>query len=304
MSISQRNRPDFSPFCKDRPYSAAALLGFSALTEQGQWAATLTAGWPFVAAVLYSAIVISVIAHTAYYGLIQKYEATLISPLVLMTPLFTIVLGVLVTHDHFDARMAIGATLALADAKPVPMTLTLIDAPSPNFDARTKVPDMIVLHYTGMQTGEAALARLCDPEARVSSHYLVEEDGRVFRLVAEERRAWHAGVSFWKGEEGVNHASIGIEIAKTGREEAAGAGRGISMRPRDRFIDHCVIMAVKRRLQEDIGARVDEEGGTRPTPGGGDAPRLEIDRVEAATADPRRRCPAAAVINLSQCQKP
>jgi N-acetylmuramoyl-L-alanine amidase len=98
------------------------------------------------------------------------------------------------------------------------MTLTLIDAPSPNFDARTKVPDMIVLHYTGMQTGEAALARLCDPEAKVSSHYLVEEDGRVFRLVAEERRAWHAGVSFWKGEEGVNHASIGIEIVNPGHE--------------------------------------------------------------------------------------
>ena len=98
------------------------------------------------------------------------------------------------------------------------MTLTLIDAPSPNFDARTKLPDMIVLHYTGMKTGEAALARLCDPEARVSSHYLVEEDGRIFRLVAEERRAWHAGRSFWKGEEGVNHASIGIEIVNPGHE--------------------------------------------------------------------------------------
>ncbi|MCF8503995.1 MAG: N-acetylmuramoyl-L-alanine amidase [Caulobacter sp.] len=98
------------------------------------------------------------------------------------------------------------------------MTLTIIDAPSPNFDARTKVPDMIVLHYTGMQTGEAALARLCDPEAKVSSHYLVEEDGRIFRLVAEERRAWHAGVSFWKGEEGVNHASVGIEIVNPGHE--------------------------------------------------------------------------------------
>lgn len=94
--------------------SAAPLLGFSAFTEQGQWTATLAAGWPLLAAVLYSAIVISVIAHTAYYGLIQKYEATLISPLTLLTPLFTIVLGVLVTHDHFDARMAIGATLALA----------------------------------------------------------------------------------------------------------------------------------------------------------------------------------------------
>ncbi|MDP1738189.1 MAG: N-acetylmuramoyl-L-alanine amidase [Caulobacter sp.] len=98
------------------------------------------------------------------------------------------------------------------------MTLDIIEAPSPNFDARTKVPDMLVLHYTGMQTGEAALARLCDPEAKVSSHYLVEEDGRIFRLVAEERRAWHAGRSFWKGEEGVNHASIGIEIVNPGHE--------------------------------------------------------------------------------------
>ncbi len=98
------------------------------------------------------------------------------------------------------------------------MTLDVIEAPSPNFDVRTKVPDMLVLHYTGMETGEAALARLRDPEARVSSHYLVEEDGRIFRLVPEERRAWHAGVSFWKGEEGVNHASIGIEIVNPGHE--------------------------------------------------------------------------------------
>ena len=98
------------------------------------------------------------------------------------------------------------------------MTLTFIDAPSPNFDARTKLPDMLVLHYTGMKSGPEALARLCDPEARVSSHYMVEEDGRIFRLVAEERRAWHAGRSFWKGEEGVNQASICIEIVNPGHE--------------------------------------------------------------------------------------
>jgi len=98
------------------------------------------------------------------------------------------------------------------------MTLDIIEAPSPNFDARTKVPDMLVLHYTGMTSGAEALARLRDPEAKVSAHYLVEEDGRIFRLVAEERRAWHAGRSFWKGEEGVNHASIGIEIVNPGHE--------------------------------------------------------------------------------------
>ena len=93
-----------------------------------------------------------------------------------------------------------------------------IDAPSPNFDARTAPPDMIVLHYTGMPTGEAALARLRDPEAKVSSHYLVEEDGRVFLLVPEARRAWHAGVSFWKGERNLNGVSIGIEIVNPGHE--------------------------------------------------------------------------------------
>ena len=96
--------------------------------------------------------------------------------------------------------------------------MNLIEAPSPNFDARTAPPDLLVLHYTGMQTGEEALARLRDPEARVSSHYLVEEDGRVFRLVPEERRAWHAGVSFWRGREAVNGASVGIEIVNPGHE--------------------------------------------------------------------------------------
>lgn len=96
--------------------------------------------------------------------------------------------------------------------------MELIAAASPNFDARKAPPSMIVLHYTGMQTGEAALARLRDPQAKVSAHYVVEEDSRVFSLVAEERRAWHAGVSFWKGERDINAASIGIEIVNPGHE--------------------------------------------------------------------------------------
>lgn len=96
--------------------------------------------------------------------------------------------------------------------------MDLIAAPSPNFDARTAPPSMIVLHYTGMESGEAALARLRDPQAKVSAHYLIEEDGRVFSLVAEERRAWHAGVAFWKGERDVNSASIGIELVNPGHE--------------------------------------------------------------------------------------
>ena len=94
------------------------------------------------------------------------------------------------------------------------------DHPSPNHDPRPdgSVVDMLVLHYTGMQSGRAALERLCDPAATVSSHYLVEEDGTVFRLVAEERRARHAGVSHWRGREALNATSIGIEIVNPGHE--------------------------------------------------------------------------------------
>jgi N-acetylmuramoyl-L-alanine amidase len=96
--------------------------------------------------------------------------------------------------------------------------VTFIEAPSPNFNERLAPPDMVVLHYTGMPTGPEALDRLRDPEAKVSSHYLVEEDGRVFRLVPEERRAWHAGVSSWKGQTDINGRSIGIEIVNPGHE--------------------------------------------------------------------------------------
>lgn len=94
----------------------------------------------------------------------------------------------------------------------------MIEAASPNFGPRKRPPDMVVLHYTGMRTGEAALERLRDPAAEVSAHYLVEEDGRVFRLVAEERRAWHAGRSFWRGETDINSASIGVEIVNPGHD--------------------------------------------------------------------------------------
>ncbi len=94
----------------------------------------------------------------------------------------------------------------------------MISAPSPNFDNRVSPPDMIVLHYTGMQTGEAALARMTDSESKVSAHYMIEEDGRLYSLVSEERRAWHAGVSFWKGDTDINAASIGIELVNPGHE--------------------------------------------------------------------------------------
>jgi N-acetylmuramoyl-L-alanine amidase len=94
----------------------------------------------------------------------------------------------------------------------------IIDAPSPNFDERDQPISMIVLHYTGMEDGESAIARLRDPESRVSCHYLVEEDGRVLRMVPEEKRAWHAGRSRWRGMQNVNSASIGIELVNPGHE--------------------------------------------------------------------------------------
>lgn len=93
-----------------------------------------------------------------------------------------------------------------------------IDSPSPNFDARMLPVSMIVLHYTGMADGASALTRLRDPEAKVSAHYLVEEDGTVHSLVPEDKRAWHAGRSHWRGATDVNSASIGIEIVNPGHD--------------------------------------------------------------------------------------
>jgi N-acetylmuramoyl-L-alanine amidase len=119
--------------------------------------------------------------------------------------------------------------------------LSIIDAPSPNWDERGRAIDLVVLHYTGMASGEAALKKLRDPApragdyadslppeykntppdtelGRASAHYLVEEDGRVFRVVAEDKRAWHAGVSFWAGEANVNARAIGIELVNGGHD--------------------------------------------------------------------------------------
>ena len=100
------------------------------------------------------------------------------------------------------------------------MNLHIVDTPSPNHDARTpgKPVDILLLHYTGMKTGQDAIDRLRDPEAKVSSHYVVDEDGTVYRLVAEDCRAWHAGVSYWRGAEQINDRCIGIEIVNPGHE--------------------------------------------------------------------------------------
>jgi N-acetylmuramoyl-L-alanine amidase len=96
----------------------------------------------------------------------------------------------------------------------------VIERPSPNYNGRPagKSIDLLVIHYTGMPDAEAALQRLTDPDAQVSSHYLVDEAGRIYRLVDESRRAWHAGVSYWAGERDINGVSIGIELANPGHE--------------------------------------------------------------------------------------
>jgi N-acetylmuramoyl-L-alanine amidase len=99
-----------------------------------------------------------------------------------------------------------------------------IDRPSPNHDSRdiegrgTAPIDMLVFHYTGMKSAAAALERLCDPAAKVSAHYTIDEDGTVYAMVPEAQRAWHAGVAYWAGERNVNARSIGIELVNPGHE--------------------------------------------------------------------------------------
>ena len=89
---------------------------------------------------------------------------------------------------------------------------------SPNCDERQLPVSMVVLHYTGMPSAAEAEARLCDAGCKVSAHYLIDEDGEVVRLVPEEKRAWHAGKSYWRGITDVNSASIGIELVNPGHE--------------------------------------------------------------------------------------
>lgn len=100
------------------------------------------------------------------------------------------------------------------------MSLRFIERPSPNFDERVGVkrPEILLLHYTGMQSCEAAVARLTDAAARVSSHYTIDEDGTVYVHVPEYLRAWHAGVSSWRGHTDINSRSVGIEIVNPGHE--------------------------------------------------------------------------------------
>lgn len=99
-------------------------------------------------------------------------------------------------------------------------TLVTLFCPSPNFEPRKGglKPDLLLLHYTGMESAEAALHWLTTPESKVSCHYLVDEEGRITQMVKEDMRAWHAGLSHWAGEDDINSCSIGIEIHNPGHE--------------------------------------------------------------------------------------
>lgn len=94
----------------------------------------------------------------------------------------------------------------------------IIWTPSPNFNERAHPISMLVLHYTGMQNGPEAIERMTSADAGVSAHYCIDEDGTIVQMVEEEHRAWHAGVSRWRGMEDINSRSIGIEIVNPGHE--------------------------------------------------------------------------------------
>jgi N-acetylmuramoyl-L-alanine amidase len=103
--------------------------------------------------------------------------------------------------------------------------VTILQHPSPNHGPRRDGarPDLVVIHYTAMQSAYAALERLCDPEAEVSAHYLICEQGRIWQLVEEEQRAWHAGAGRWGAVTDVNSRSVGIELANRGDHPFAAA---------------------------------------------------------------------------------
>jgi N-acetylmuramoyl-L-alanine amidase len=96
----------------------------------------------------------------------------------------------------------------------------MIDRPSPNCGPRPDdiVLDMLILHYTGMESMDVALERMCAADARVSAHYMIDEEGTVYQLVDEAMRAWHAGASSWRGDGNINDRSIGIELVNPGHE--------------------------------------------------------------------------------------
>lgn len=173
----------------------------------------------------------------------------------------------------------------------------MIHYPSPNFGHRRNGlrPELVVLHYTGMPDAASALERLCAPEAQVSAHYLIGADGRIWQLVDEAARAWHAGAGSWGGRGDVNSRSIGIELDNDGESPFAAPlmraleGLLVDIRRRWTILPEGVIahsdMAPERK--QDPGPRFDWRRLARlglsvwPRPGGDAAMPLQtaLDRI-------------------------
>ncbi len=98
--------------------------------------------------------------------------------------------------------------------------MKILQQKSPNFDERSPniIIDTLVIHHTNMQDAKSALERLCNAESKVSSHYLIDKMGDIYQLVADNFKAWHAGISHWRGRDGINDNSIGIELDNRGAE--------------------------------------------------------------------------------------
>ena len=145
-------------------------------------------------------------------------------------------------------------------------TLPASVRPSPNHgDRKGRVPDAIILHYTGIATGAAALEHLCAEASQVSAHYLVQEDGELFQLVPEARRAWHAGIGVWAGDRDMNTVSIGIEIANYGH---AGGLPAYFPAQIDRVIALCQDIATRWKIApERVLAHSDLAPGRKSDPG-------------------------------------
>ena len=149
--------------------------------------------------------------------------------------------------------------------RPDSALVALVQASPNHGDRRGRAPDSIVLHYTGMPTAEGALAQLCNPQAEVSAHYFVFEDGRIVQLVPEERRAWHAGRSSWFDETDMNSASIGVEIVNPGHDGGMPPFPDAQI---DAVIALCADIAARRAIApERILAHSDIAPGRKVDPG-------------------------------------
>jgi N-acetylmuramoyl-L-alanine amidase len=161
--------------------------------------------------------------------------------------------------------------------------------PSPNYNARV-MPEggrpvrQIILHYTGMQDGQAAVDWLCNPESGVSSHYLVHEDGRIIQMVEEMDRAWHAGVSLWRGAADLNSSSIGIEIQNPGHEWGYRPFPDSQMRSVIRLV---ATLCVRHRIDRaDVIGHSDIAPTRKEDPGElFDWPRLAMHRIALSRPD-------------------